>query len=282
MRKQDTARQFRENLIQAMQWVGVNKTQLAEGSGIDRSTLIQLLNSKDPRLPNGFSLAQIASTLGVSCDWLLGISDEPRTVTTFLDGALNFTPESRRAPIDTNLELWRHEASGYKIRHVPTTFPELLKTQAVLYHEYGDYVVKTGDQAIKDRDSQQDHARTSNNDFEICLPVQALQQFAKGEGVWENLPLATRKEQLEYMVKMLDEFYPKVRLYGFDQRNHYSIPFTVFGPIRAVMYIGQGYFVLNTNNHIRYMIDHFDALIRNAVLQAHEVSSYLTELNEKL
>ena len=40
------------------------------------------------------------------------------------------------------------------------------------------------------------------------------------------------------MIGLVEELYPSLRLYLYDGLTHYSVPFTVFGPIRAVIYIG--------------------------------------------
>jgi transcriptional regulator with XRE-family HTH domain len=275
MDKRDRANLFRRNLLSALDTAGLKQSQLADQAGIDRSTLGQLLNENEPRLPNGHTLAEVAGVLGVSSDWLLGLSQEAQPVTTFLDGALNFTPSTARAPMDSNLEEWHMEAAGYKIRHIPSTLPDMLKTQDVLRYEYRDFSLKTGDQAITERDQRQTYARLPDTEMEICIPVQRFTQFAEGSHIWTDLDEEVRRTQIDYMAQLTDELYPRVRIYGFDLRTHYSVPIGVFGPIRAVIYIGQGYFVLNTTGHIRSLARHFDELVRNATVQAHEMSQWM-------
>ncbi|MBE7636592.1 helix-turn-helix domain-containing protein [Sneathiella sp. P13V-1] len=275
MDKRDRAQIFRRNMLSAMDTANLKSSQLADQAGIDRSTLGQLLSENAPRLPNGHTLAELASVLGVSSDWLLGLSQQAQPVTTLLDGALNFTPSLERAPMDSNLEEWFREASGYKIRHVPSTLPDMLKTNEVLRYEYRDFAVKTGEQAITERDLRQSYIRMPDVEMEICIPVQRFAQFADGSHIWQDIPKKTRMEQIEYMAELTEELYPRVRIYGFDLRTHYSVPVTIFGPLRAVIYIGQGYFVLNTSGHIRPLARHFDELVRNATVQAHEMPTWM-------
>jgi hypothetical protein len=45
--------------------------------GVDRSTVSQLLSAEGARLPNAQVVAECAAALGVTADWLLGLSDRP-------------------------------------------------------------------------------------------------------------------------------------------------------------------------------------------------------------
>jgi len=55
----------------------MSRSELARATGVDRSTIGQLLNSDLPRLPNAQLAADAASELGVSTDWLLGLTGRP-------------------------------------------------------------------------------------------------------------------------------------------------------------------------------------------------------------
>jgi len=59
------------------------------------------------------------------------------------------------------------------------------------------------------------------------------------------------------------------------------VPFTVFGPFRAAIYIGQMYFVFNTTEHIRVLGRHFGSLVRTAVVQATNSAAYLATLRAR-
>lgn len=269
---------FRERLSEAMDKAGMNRMQLAEAAHIDRSTLGQLLAKQETRLPNGHTLAELCGALGVSADWLIGLSNEAQPVTTFLEGAMNFTPLKVRSPVDENLMTWYQESAGSKLRHVPATLPDMMKTEHILHYEYKDYVVKTSAQAIADTRSKLAYTRMPQADTEICLPVQALEIFAEGRGIWRGLDRKIINEQLAYMSELVDELYPSLRVYAFDQTIIYAAPYTVFGTKRAALYLGQNYFVLNTVPHIRSLIHHFDDLVRHTKIHAHEMADFLKQL----
>ncbi|MEO0979736.1 MAG: helix-turn-helix domain-containing protein, partial [Pseudomonadota bacterium] len=74
MDKRERAELFRERLSDAIRSRDMNRSDLARGANLDRSTVSQLLSEEAPRLPNGQALASISTALGVSADWLLGLT----------------------------------------------------------------------------------------------------------------------------------------------------------------------------------------------------------------
>ena len=118
--------------------------------------------------------------------------------------------------------------------------------------------------------------------MEACTSVQAIAAFAWREGIWRDVPAELRDEQLDMMIERVDELYPTFRWFLFDGRQRYSAPFTIFGPKRAALYVGQMYFVFSSTEHIRALAEHFDGLIRGAVVQPTEVPAMLRELRAEL
>lgn len=280
MDRRDTARIFRVRLSEALARAGVNQSALARRTGIDRSTLSQLLSPDEMRLPRADTVAAIASALQVSLDWLLGISQEAKLGADILHESLKITP-SAHTPVDEGLLRWHEEAAGYKIRYVPTTLPDLVKTDAVIRHEFSQPIRKTPDQARAASKSRLSYTRLPETDMEICMQQQALVTFAAGAGIWADLPVAARLEQLDQLAALLEELYPSLRLYLFNGLSYYSAPYTIFGTMRAAVYIGQAYFVFNTTGHIRDLTAHFDELIRAATVQAHEAAEFIQEQRRK-
>jgi hypothetical protein len=82
---------------------------------------------------------------------------------------------------------------------------------------------------------------------------------------------------------LCNELYPTFRWFLYDGRQLFSAPVTVFGPLRAALYIGQTYFVFTSTEHIRVLSRHVDELIRAAVIQPPGVPEFvrglLAELN---
>ena len=228
---------------------GLNQSSLASAIGVDRSTLSQLLSADGERLPRADTVAAIASVLQVSLDWLLGMSYEAVLGANILQESMQITP---RTPVDEALAEWHQEAAGYKIRYVPTTLPDLAKTEEVMRHEFRDYVVRTADQAIAASQGKLDYTELPDTDMEICLPLQAMQVFAQGNGVWEGLSAAARRRQIDRMADIVEEQYPSLRIFLFDGSTRFSVPYTIFGPQRAAIYVGQMYFVFkNDRAHTR-------------------------------
>lgn len=279
MDRSDILRIFRSRLAEAMRHADLTRAQLADRAGVDRSTLSQLMSEDDTRLPRADTLAAIADPLRVSVDWLLGLSGEPRGGAAILDESLQIARRSSEA--DENLAKWYEEAAGYKIRYVPTTLPDLVKTNDVIHYQFRTEVGKTPGQAIAASQGKLAYSRIPETDMEVCMPRQALESFACGQGIWSGLKLQSRIDQIDHMRDLVNELYPSFRLYLYDGLTHYSAAYTIFGPHRAALFVGQLYFVFNTTQHVRVLTRHFGELVRAAVVRAHECGNYLGELREK-
>lgn len=276
MNRAEILRIFRTRLGDAMTQANLNRAQLAERAGVDRSTLSQLMSEDDTRLPRADTLAAIAGPLQISVDWLLGLSGEPRGGAAILEESLQIA--TRPSEADENLARWYEEASGYKIRYVPTTLPDLVKTNEVIHYQFQAEVRKTPDQAIAASRETLAYSRLPETDVEVCMPRQAMESFAYGQGIWSELGPRMRIDQIAHMRDIVRELYPTFRLYLYDGLSHYSAAYTIFGPVRAALFVGQIYFVFNTTQHVRVLTRHFDELIRAAVVQAHECADYLEKL----
>ncbi|WP_439514763.1 helix-turn-helix domain-containing protein [Oceanibaculum nanhaiense] len=268
------SRLFRERLSISLAERDMSVSALAARAGVDRSTVAQLLSAPDPRLPNGLVLANLASALGESADWLLGLSSQRGAVTDIVEQSVQVA-EAARHPFDEQLRRWYREAAGYKVRHVPQTLPDLLKTPALLEVEYGRSLARSSDQAIADAAVQLDYIRQPDTDIEVAFAAHRLRDFADGAGIWGRMPPAERRRELEQMAQMARDLYPSLRVFLYDGRALYSAPFTVFGPGRAALYLGQRFLVFSSAVHIRLMIRHFDDLIRGAIVQAHDFADHV-------
>jgi hypothetical protein len=122
------------------------------------------------------------------------------------------------------------------------------------------------------------YTRRPETDMEVCMPLQALETLARGEGIWSELPVAVREQQMSYMSELLDELYPTFRLFLYDALDAFSAPYTVFGPIRAALYLGQMYLVVNSVEHIRALTRHFDDLIRVARVDARQSAAFVRDI----
>lgn len=280
MDKRKRALLFRDRLAQAMAQTGQSQSALARAVGVDRSTLSALL-APGTRLPNAQLVAEAAAALGVSSDWLLGLSDTQTPITTALAQAVSLT-DAPRALFDDVIFGWHGEAAGYKIRHVPATLPDMLKTRAVVEWEYRDTLGGTAEAAIAGFEAQLAHLRGARSDYEIALPLHELAGFAAGTGYWQGLPLPLRLAQLDRLIQLTDELYPGLRLYLFDAHRVFSAPVTVFGPHLAVIYLGRSYVSFRDPARVAALSAHFDWLVREAPLGARDVGGHLRALRAGL
>ncbi len=281
MDRRQTVEIFRERLTEVIERSGLSRSAFARKAGLDRSTLSQLLSDSNDRLPRAETIASIAEHEQVSTDWLLGLVQEEKIGTNILSEA----PEIARGAsdyTDERLARWRAEAVGYKIRYVPSTLPDLLKGEEVIRFEYRQQGSAVPAFRMEQAEARLAYSRRPETDLEACSSIQSLEAFARGEGIWSTLPLADRKLQLSWMIALLDELYPTFRWFLFDGLKHYSAPITIFGPSRAAAYIGNMYFVFNSTEHIRALTQHFDNLIRGAVVQPPDVGKLLSGLLNEL
>jgi len=281
MDRRELNRLFRTRLAEAMDRAGINQTNLAAQTGIDRSTLSQLLSQQLDRLPRADTVAALAMALQVSLDWLLGLSHEDTLGADIRTEGLEITT-STGAPIEEGLAQWYEEAFGYKIRYVPASLPDLMNTDVVTQYQYDKSAAKNPDQVIAETVGRLEYTRLPETDVEICMPVQSIEGFARGEAQWDGLNASSRRAQLDHMSILSNELYPGLRLYFYDVQTHYSVPYTVFGNLRAAVYMGQMYFVFNTYEHIRALSRHFDSLIRATVIEAPAASGYLASLRDSI
>lgn len=275
--KRNRAQLFRERLLAAMTQADINQSQLARHAQVDRSTLSQLLKDQGARLPNAQLVAECAAALGVSADWLLGLSDRPEQAAHLIAAAFTIT-EAPRALVDDRIFSWHQEAAGYKIRHVPAGLPDMLKTRDILRWEYAPSVGKTIDQAIGASTDRLDWMRGARSDYEIAIPLTEIESFAVAGGYYAGLPAALRKAQLVQFRDLHDQLYPAMRLHFYDQRKIYSAPVTVFGPLLAAIYIGQNYLVFRDTERVTAMTQHFDALVRATSISQRDLAAYFDTL----
>ncbi|MCB2116370.1 MAG: helix-turn-helix transcriptional regulator [Rhodobacteraceae bacterium] len=276
--KRDRAGLFRQRLAQAMAEKSMTQSGLARDIQVDRSTISQLLSGEGARLPNAQVVAECATALGVSADWLLGLTERPERLAELLATSLSMT-EAPRALIDETIFSWHREAAGYKIRHVPATLPDMLKTRAMLRWEYEPQLGRTAEQAIGASEDRLALMARSGSDYEIALPLHELEGFVRAEGYYRGLPPEIRHDQIERMRALYAELYPRLRIYVFDARRVFSAPVTIFGPLLAVLYLGRHYLAFRDSTRVTGFAQHFDWLVREAEHGARDFPSLLDALS---
>ena len=276
MRRRQTVQVFRERLQAVIARAGLSPTAFARTVAIDRSTLSQLLSADNERLPRAETLAAVAAVHGVSIDWLLGLTSRERMGADVVEGILQIEGGAG-SPTDDRFLRWYAEAqaAGYRIRTVPRSFPDFLKTEETIRYEYAAWPESDPGAGLRAAQERLEHLRRSEVSVEACAPLQALEGFARGEAQWDGLALEQRRAQLQEMAVLCRELYPSLRLYFYDLRGTYSAPFTVFGPQRAMIYVGSMFFVFSASEQVRVLNRRFDDLVRAAVVQPPDVPDAL-------
>jgi transcriptional regulator with XRE-family HTH domain len=279
--KRDRATRFRDRLRNAMEVGATSQSALARAVGVDRSTISQLLAGTTTRLPNAQVVAECAQALGVSADWLLGLTERPERPGDLLTGSLTITAAARSSA-DEQIAAWHEAAAGYKIRHVPATLPDMLKTAGTLRWEYGPHVGRTADQAIGAAVDRLDWFDRHGSDYEFAVPVHEIESMARGEGYYRGLPTAARIAQLDHITMLHDTYFPRLRLFLYDARRVFSAPVTIYGPLLAVIYLGQQYLAFRESGRVRTFAEHFDGLVREAEIDARRIPDFLGALKDEI
>jgi len=275
MDKRKLADTFHERLESLLERSRQSQSAFAESIGIDRSALSLLLSGKTTRLPRVETLLTIAERQSVTLDWLLGVSQDEGVTGAMLSSGEIETTEEDGASL---LMRWHSEAAGAKIRYVPARIPDLLRTTDVIaYEAWASH--QSAMAQVEDAAFRLDYNRAAGTDMESCMPFQTIEQFAAGAGIWSGLSKAVRQAQIVHMADLIDELYPSFRLFLFDGRERFSIPYTIFGSTRVAVFAGQMYLVLNSAETIRTMQKQFEGLIRHTRVHAHEAAGFVRALH---
>ena len=277
MDREEVVALFRERLQETIEASGESRAAFAERAGLDRSTLSQLLSLENKRLPRSETLLNIARTTQLSVDWLLGLSQTQQLAAEFVGEAPEIAPGAA-SPLDERLRRWHADAIGYKIRYVPSTLPDLLKTDTVIQYEFEGFGDRITDMQRDEAEARLAYSRKPETDIESVSSFQSISAFAKGEGIWGDLPKEARREQLEQIAHLADELYPTFRWFLYDGLRNFAAPFTVFGPKRAALYLGGMYFVFTATEQVRVLSRYFDQLIRDARYQPTDIVGYAEQL----
>jgi len=266
---------FRERFRQLVDAEKENLPRFLSDTGIDRSALSQFLDPKHDRLPRAETLRRIAETSGVSVDWLLCLENAQQ-------GRLEMTPSSQleseagtdgKAPLDQ----WHLEAAGHKLRYVPSTLPDMLSLSDVTPEERDATDARGGgvENVLKGVD-------LDDRDIEIAMPLQTLQDLSAGSGLWRDTSRDIRIRQLRHMAQLCAASYPSVRLHLYDGSKLFSAPFTVFGRMRAAVYLGDAYLSLTSVDQIKFFTKRFDHLVRQSVVAPDTVHETLNGLAQRV
>ncbi|MGC1261630.1 MAG: XRE family transcriptional regulator, partial [Jannaschia helgolandensis] len=233
-----------------------------------------------PRLPNAQLAADIAGALSVSTDWLLGLTNRPEAPGDIVAAAMSLSP-AERTSADEQLLEWHHEAEGYKVRHVPATLPDILKTERMLQWEYASFREKRLPEAFAAMQNQLQWLSSGVSDYEIALPLHEIEACAAGTAYYKGVSRDVRFEQLNFLADQCDQMFPRLRIFLFDAHRVFSAPVTVFGPNLAVVYVGQCYLAFREVERVKSLTNHFDWLVREAIVDARDVPFHIRSMMDQ-
>jgi transcriptional regulator with XRE-family HTH domain len=272
---------FRTRIGQVIARSGMTPAAFARATGIDRSTLSQLLAGQIPRLPRAETLAAIARTAHVSVDWLLGLSQREEQGAEIIEAVLQVEPYGRIPAGETFLG-WLTAAQGSRICTVPVGLPDFVKLDEVLEEEYPAGPRQKPGLAVEQVRRRLALMRRPQHQLELCVSTEALLHFTLGLGRWARLDAALRRRQLAHMAALADEMYPAVRIHLYDAGVTYSACYTVFGAQRVALFLGTSWLVLNAAQHIEMFVRHFGELVRHATVQPHDFPRHVEALSARL
>jgi hypothetical protein len=96
------------------------------------------------------------------------------------------------------------------------------------------------------------------------------------------LDLQTRQDQIDHLLALCDQLYPRMRIYLFDAKRLYSAPVTIFGPLLCVFYAGSHYMAFRDRDRIETFTRHFDTLVREADVSARDFPNHLRALRDSM
>ena len=276
MDKREVASVFRIRLQSLIDRRNETVSAFSRRCGLDRSALSQFLDDSCVRLPRAETLVTISTSESVSTDWLLGISQDEESLGEV--ASMLSIETASYGQDDPPLENWHREAAGYKIRYAPSSLPDLLRTKALIDHEFGAKQKQYADVKTDISQRQLDYSRLPETDMEVILPFQRFQNLALGVDTWGGLSPEVRQDQLNHAARLLEELYPTFRMFLYDGLIHYSAPYTVFGPKRAAVYLGDMYLVINSVEHIRELTKRFDNMIRVCEISPDRAAQWVSSL----
>ena len=266
---------FVDRLTVLIRQSGLTQAAFARQTGLDSSTLSLLLSGDGRRAPSAQTLIALATSWHVSTDWLLGLTDEASTGTDIVQSVARIERHTR-APSDSLFLTWLRENEGSRIRTAIDGIPNFLKTEEIIRFEYQGYL--GGSRPFDAVQQRLALMRRPQSNLEVCISMESLSTLALAESKWSGLNVLLRIKQLEHMLQLYGELYPRLIVYCYTLTEAYSSPFTLFGREMVSLFIGDKYLVLRRQDLIQEFSDQFDNLIKLAVIQPSQFGGLIEDL----
>jgi transcriptional regulator with XRE-family HTH domain len=196
-----------------------SRAALARGVGIDRSTVTQMLAADDVRMPGGHVVANMATALGVSCDWLLGLSDRPERISALIDTSLSISDAGRasgRRRSDLRLARGRRG-----LQDTPCARDPARRAEDRCVDGMGIPARQGEDpgQAIAAAHARLEWLRGSTSDYEIAVSLHEFESFVAGTGYYGGWIAIFGASSCAGSLEVYDALFPSLRLFLYDARR---------------------------------------------------------------
>lgn len=214
---------FVERLRAAMHDNGISAASLARRTGLSKAAISQLMSSKKSRLPNSFTIFNLARALNRNVDYFLG-------TTAPLDGTrATFAIELYQNGFANAEHLYRQTVYAGTVTDLTLicdTLPDFLKTGPVLVAEYGATPEVTGHAArIAEMRTRDGAAQVGGV---VLCDTAIVFQLVKGIGIYKSLSEADRVAQLDLLTRYFDERFPEIVCNLVSYRQHHLSPVLMF------------------------------------------------------
>jgi transcriptional regulator with XRE-family HTH domain len=226
--QQELAGVFVERLQAAMADRNINAAQLARETGLSKAAISQLLSAKKPRLPNSYSVYNLARALDRTVDYFLAPAPQGRGPRMPL--AVDYYESLLDEPVWVNAGDQLSDTDF--VIDICDTLPDFLKTEATLLVEYGDRP-ETHEYFRRMEAVRARFAERPFHGFVLCdAPV--VFQLISGVGLYRALSAEERQNQIALMVDYFEDHFPTVSCIVIHFRHLELSPALLFGKINVI------------------------------------------------
>ncbi|MDP5344527.1 MAG: hypothetical protein NWS99_00180, partial [Paracoccaceae bacterium] len=189
----------------------------------------QLMSSKKARLPNSYSIYNLARALNRNVDYFLG------TTVPMSGSRSSFSIDLYQDGFDNTKRLYLDALVAGRFSEfvqVADTIPDFLKTEATCVAEYGPGEDVVQHAAVMGQVRAQ-LASQSLRALILCDSA-VVYQLVKGVGLYKSLADADRDAQLDLMVTYFDDHFPDVFCNLVPYRQHQLSPVSLFDRVHLV------------------------------------------------
>lgn len=206
---------FVDRLRRAMHDNAISAAELARKTGLSKAAISQLLSDKTARLPNSYSIYNLARALNRNVDYFLGSS--VRLVGSRTSLHVDFHEDA----LGNILRLCREvvlQPDGPGTVLIADTLPDFAKTEQTLAAELGPSVT-VSEHAARMAELRAGCERRRINGIMLCDSA-VMMQLIRGTGLYRTLDDHARQSQIALMVEFFELRFPDLLCHVVAYRQH--------------------------------------------------------------